>query len=183
MFKCQAAGEQRAFGGSWPNEGVAPAASLSSDTASVRSFVQGFYDWYFPIANKPPGGPAYFRVLQVRDSVLTPELAAALGGDSLAKERADPGDLEGLNGDPFLNSQDPYAPYEVTEIRQKGSNYAATVHPCHSADHAGDVAAEVTKQGPSWRFVNFFYETTDLRKVLCQYAKEAHDVAWQKASC
>jgi len=164
-------------------KGVAPAASLSSDTASVRSFVQGFYDWYLPIVNK--GGTGTSRVLQERDSLLTTELAVALRADFLAEEQADPGETVGLNFDPFLNSQDPCPRrWEVIGILQKGSNYAVTVHPvCASASHELDVVAEVTKQGPSWRFVNFFYGDTDLRKLLCQYATKAGNSAWQKASC
>jgi len=71
-------------------KGVAPAASPASDTAAVRSFVQGFYDWYAPNVEENGG---YFRVLRERDSVLTIELAAALRGDSLADEKADPGEL------------------------------------------------------------------------------------------
>jgi hypothetical protein len=172
-----------------PAKGVAQAASPSSDTASVRSFVQDFYDWYVPNVVEDGG---YFRVLRERDWVLTTELAASLRADSLAKERADWGNLEGINFDPFLASQDPCARYEAGEIRQKGSNYDVAIHPiCNSEYQKSDVEAEVTKQGSSWRFVNFFYEfypeRTDLRKVLCQFAKEARGsvrgLAWQKASC
>ena len=125
------------------------------------------------VVHKKSDGPAWFRVLTLRDSVLTTELILAIRADSLAKEQAPPGELFGLNFDPLIASQDPCARYEVSEIRQKGSNYGVTVHAvCKSKYKQSDLVAEVTKQGSSWRFANFFYEGTDLRKLLCQYAKE-----------
>jgi hypothetical protein len=156
-----------------PTQAAAPATSLSADTTLVRSFVQHFYDWYAPVVHKRSDAPAWFRVLTLRDSVLTTELISAIRADSLAKEQAPPGELFGLNFDPFIAGQDPCARYEVSEIQQKGSNYGVTVHPvCNSKYKKSDFVAEVTKQGSSWRFANFFFEGTDLRKLLCQYAKE-----------
>src|SRR5262245_26070391 len=130
-----------------PTQEVAPATSLTADTASVRSFVQHFYDWYAPVVHKRSDAPAWFRVLTLRDSVLTTELILAIRADSLAKEQAPPGELFGLNFDPFIAAQDQCARYEVTQIREKGSNYGVTVHPvCNSKYKKSDFVAEVTKQ-------------------------------------
>jgi hypothetical protein len=106
--------------------------------------------------------------------VLTPELVLGLRADSTAEEEAQPGSVVGINFDPFLASQDPCGRYEVGDVRAKQSNYEVNLHAvCSSQFKMPDVLLEVRRHGQSWQFVNFFYDSLDLRELLCQHAAEA----------
>lgn len=95
---------------------------------SAQVFVQGFYDWYIPIAQKNDSGPAFNVVLKNRAYLLSPELFRALEKDSEASAKST--DLVGLDFDPFLNSQDPGDPgdhYEVGKAVRKRDGYSVKV--------------------------------------------------------
>jgi len=135
------------------------------ETASVRKFVQAFYDWYAPLAVK---SPTLDLVLKRKPSILSPALAKALR-DDLAAEAKSNGDLVGLDFDPFLNSQDPVSSYKVVSVKKKGMSYLASVRsaPMPGSDGTLSVIAEVAKSRGRWHFTNFHYpEGGDLLKEL-----------------
>lgn len=123
---------------------------------SCHTFVQSFYDWYA----QRPGLP---RALRYRPLAFSPEIYRALKEDEEAQAKA-PGEIVGLDFDPFLNSQDPIEHYVVGRIRLKGDDS------CWAEVHAGlagakskesYVAAELANSDGRWHFVNFQYSSAN----------------------
>ena len=134
----------------------------------LRSFVQGFYNWYVPRALSDNAGPASELALKYKSSVFEPQLARALREDSAAQAKS-PGEIVGLDFDPFLNSQDPAERYEVGRIARKGERYRADIYGVFSGQKRKkpDVVAELLEKNGRWFFVNFHYpEDGDLLTVL-----------------
>lgn len=81
-----------------PGLAAAP-ATAPGDAAQAGAFVQSFYDWYVKAEIDSDAAlkkkPAYF----------SPELTKALKADAVAAAKS-PGDIVGLDFDPFLNAQD-----------------------------------------------------------------------------
>jgi hypothetical protein len=143
--------------------------SPQDSVASAKFFVQEFYTWYL-LPGIESRGPKWYRVLNDRESALSDELTFWLRADSAAQ--ATSGEVTALNFDPFLSSQDPCPRYEVGEVRARARNYEAAVFAvCAGAKPAvPTVTTEVARNGSTWKFVNIYYGTTDLRKLLCEDA-------------
>lgn len=143
---------------------------------SAQAFVQGFYDWYIPIAQKNNSRPAFNVVLKDRAYFLSPKLFLALEKDSEASAKST--DLVGLDFDPFLNSQDPGDPgdhYEVGEAVRKRDGYSVTVFPIASGTKGKSpiVLPEIQGRNGRWVFANFYYPGTgDLLSTLKRLAKD-----------
>jgi len=138
-----------------PTRGAAQGASVSDD--SVRAAVQRFYDWYAPMASRVEG-PAWMAALARKQFTFAPELVAALRADSVAQAKSDD-DEEGLDGDPFLNAQDPCRRYVAKAVHHRGASYLVDVLGSGGcARHTDpDVVVEVVPQGGKLVFVNFHY--------------------------
>jgi hypothetical protein len=146
----------------------AQAKDAQKTPASLRGFVQGFYDWYVPKALGDNAGPAWDLVLRSRSSDLSPQLVQALREDLTAQAKAK-GEIVGLDFDPFLNSQDPGERYEVGTITPKDGGYRVEIHGVWSGKkhEKTDVVAVVVQKNGRWLFVNFDYpEGRDLLAVL-----------------
>jgi hypothetical protein len=155
--------------------GVRNAETLvnTDSTEAVRKFVQGFYDWYVPIAiSDTVHFPAWYYVLTNAHRYLDPDLAAALRADSVAQQD-DPTKQtrDVLDFDPFLLSQDPCGPYEVIAVRRHGDTFRVPIRPCR-AKGAGPVV-EVRDVNGRWRISNVLGLDGDrsLRSYLCEWAK------------
>jgi hypothetical protein len=88
--------------------------ALSADSA--RRAVDEFYGWYVPMQKQTRG--ADMRAIRDKPALFSSELATALRADSVASA-ASPGEVVGLDGDPFLNAQDAcnqYSSAGVVEI-------------------------------------------------------------------
>ena len=146
--------------------------SQSGDGASVRKFVQGFYDWYVPRALK---GDAETLALKTKPALFSPEIRKGLEEDRRAAEK-NPDEIVGLDFDPFLNSQDLADTYTVKKVEQKGSRWFASVYGHYKGqkeDSAASVVAQVEKTKTGWRFTNFLYgKDDDLLKTLKQLKKD-----------
>src|SRR5579864_8103992 len=102
----------------------------SDDIRSCRAFVQEFYDWYLrqiedEMTNKDVS--VVDLALTQRKSTFGAELLNRLRKDSEAQSKV-PGEIVGLEFDPFLNSQDPDERYIVGNIRFQGKRYWAEVY-------------------------------------------------------
>jgi hypothetical protein len=132
-------------------------ASDAQDTQkSCANFVQSFYDWYIT-------HPDSSRALKERPSAFSPELSRRLKEDHEAQAKA-PGDIAGLDFDPFLNSQDPGDPYSVGRIKINDENTCwAEVHIGSANKMSRDaiVAAELANNAGRWQFVNFHYSSAN----------------------
>jgi len=139
-------------------------ATLSVAAAdSAAQFAQAFYDWY-------ASGGARFEVT-VRDSAMFfgPELLNGLQED-LAAQAKNPGDIVGLDWDPFVASQDPCAAYRVGQPRIEGSHVLVPVSCSDASAGVPAVVAEVARAAPSWVFVNFRHGS-DTGSVLTDLAE------------
>ncbi|MGA2502201.1 MAG: hypothetical protein ABSH20_31040 [Tepidisphaeraceae bacterium] len=125
---------------------------------SARDFAQKFYSWYVPIALNEHAGPAWDFVLKQRSSSFSPELLRALREDSAAQAKS-PGEIVGLDFDPFLDSQDPEDRYEVGKVTRKGDSYWVEVFGVRSGKRMEPAAvlAELVRKNGHWTFVNFHY--------------------------
>jgi hypothetical protein len=125
---------------------------------SCRDFVQGFYDWYVPMALKHGRVRPADRALKYKGSAFSPELAQALREDSEAQAKVK-GELVGLDFDPFLNSQDPSERYVVGNITPKHDRYWVEIYSLTSGKKSAkpDVAPELMFKDGRWIFVNFHY--------------------------
>ena len=74
----------------------------------------------------------------------------------VAQARAE-GEIDGLDWDPFLNSQDPCNQYEVRKVTKKGLNYLVEILGTGGCEEhtKPDIVAELTQQNGTWVFVNF----------------------------
>lgn len=127
-------------------------------TDFVKTFVQGFYDWYVPRALNSRSTPAWSTAVKEKGSCFSPELGRKLREDSEAQAK-DEGEIVGLDFDPFLNSQDPGRRYSVGKVALKGDRYLVEVHRVVSGKPEAKLTAtaEVTGRNGQWYFVNFIY--------------------------
>ena len=77
---------------------------------SARRVVQTFYDWYVPRAANPRGRDMIMAAATHGPVRLGPELSHWLRIDSTARARSKD-EVNGLDGDPYLNAQDPCKEY------------------------------------------------------------------------
>jgi hypothetical protein len=146
-----------------------------------KRFVQAFYDWYVPIANRRSRVAPVEIALKEQGSMFSPQLAEALSADRLAQKQT-PGELVSLDYDPILNSQDPDDKYSVGETRQKGQTYWVSVYgagtQAQGKPKSPDVIAEVEQRDGQWVFVNFHSPSggalLDNLKTLAKRRKRPH---------
>jgi hypothetical protein len=143
--------------------GSLPAQVKSSrDIRSCRAFVQEFYDWYMRLPENTMATndqrPADEIALKQRKSIFSVELSRRLQEDYDAANKA-PGELVGLDFDPFLNSQDPDQGYVVGGVRLQGGSYRADVYGLADGKKREKpaVVAELVFENGRWLFLNFHY--------------------------
>lgn len=139
---------------------VASLASAQAETRierdSVRRAVQAFYDWYTPRAAKPRGVDMVMRAATHGPLAFDPELVKWLRIDSTARARTKD-EVNGLDGDPYFNAQDPCDRYTVESVRSQGSRYLVDVvgHGGCAAHKNPDVIVVVGRTGGKWIVTEF----------------------------
>jgi hypothetical protein len=160
-------------------------ASAAQDSSSAAGqFVQSFYDWYTPIALGESRVPRWWRVQSKASLYLDPALATALRSDSIARLASpETQTRETLDFDPFLSSQDPCGPNEVSGVRRDGGVFRATVLKCRAP--GVEIVVEVRVVNGRWRISNVVYggKSRDLKYWLCKWAKEDLRPQRRPASC
>jgi hypothetical protein len=132
---------------------------------SPRAFVEGFYRWYVPAAQKVDGASHSDFAIQQKGRAFSPELRRLLKEDSEAQAKCS--DIIGLDMDPFLMSADEES-YEVGRIVNEGGSYKAEIYGVRSGKRLATsiLIAEFSRAG-HWFFVNFHYpDHTDLLTIL-----------------
>lgn len=92
---------------------TAATAERAQTASKAMRFVERFYAEYLPIAQGD--GSALDTVLAKHPDYFAPGLLAALQNDAKARAAAT-GEIDGLDFDPFLNSQDPCGRYIVGDV-------------------------------------------------------------------
>jgi hypothetical protein len=139
---------------------LSSSAAWADEAGQKRAvdFVQKFYTWYVPIALKPLREPSSNVAIAKRGSLFDPPLLKALKEDAEAA-RNSPGDIVGLDFDPFLNAQDPDHKYVVGGASEEGSLYLVEVYGVSKGKREAkpSVVAELKPAKDSFVFSNFRY--------------------------
>jgi hypothetical protein len=140
MFACEAAAQQR--------------PAIAAD--SVRKVVQRFYDWYVPRAAKPRGRDVVMLAATHGPVAFDAELVRWLRIDSTARARTKD-EVDGLDGDPYLNSQDPCDSYSAQNATRAGQSFMVGVlgkGGCE-AHTVPDIIVEIAHRGGRWTILEF----------------------------
>jgi hypothetical protein len=130
-------------------------------------FVQQFYNWYVAKVNalmkRNSRESALEVTLREKRSSFSPELVKGLKED-LAASKKSPGEIVGLDFDPFLNAQDIAERYLVGNITPKGDHYWVEVFGVWGGQKNSnpDVVPELAFENSQWIFTNFHYGKTDI---------------------
>ena len=130
-------------------------------------FVQQFYNWYVAkehaLMKSNSRESALEVTLREKRSSLSPELVKGLKED-LAASKKSPGEIVGLDFDPFLNAQDIAERYLVGKITPKGDRHWVEVFGVWNGQkHSNpDVVPELAFENGHWIFTNFHYGKTDI---------------------
>ena len=130
-------------------QAVSPSDSSAVDSAAVE-LVARFYSEYAPRAIRS-GLLALDSSLVETPGDFTPELLAALRRDAAARAAA-AGYIDGLDFEPFLNSQDPCEKYELGGAEQVGARIRVQVFAvCRGVrTSAPSVVVEVSRTDDGW---------------------------------
>lgn len=131
-------------------------APATSTRDSVARAVQRFYDWYLPRAARP--GKQDVMMLAATHGPLPFDGALVhwLRVDSTARARAK-GEIDGLDGDPYLNAQDPCDVYTVKAVRPRGGDLLVDVlgHGGCEAHQTPDVTVALARRAGRWTILEF----------------------------
>jgi hypothetical protein len=131
-----------------------------SEAQSCRQFVQDFYNSYFDGLNAEIASrnttPVEEQIIQQRPAVLAPELSQMLAADREAQKEA-PGDIVGLDFDPFLNAQDWEGKYWVNSVNLEDGVCRASVWGIDAGKKKPVVEPVLKSLNNSWVFTDFFY--------------------------
>src|SRR6185437_10534069 len=127
-----------------------------SEPDSARAVVQHFYDWYLPRAANPRGRDVIMEAATRGPLPFNPELVRWLRIDSTAQARAS-GEIDGLDGDPYLNAQDPCDAYTArSATRTDSSVLVGVLGHGGCAEHVRlDVLVEVARRGGHSTILDF----------------------------
>lgn len=163
-----------------PAHAASPTAG--SDADSAKKFVQEFYAWYLREEKKDHKEDLSTFAFKTKPQWFSDALIRGLKEDEAAQAR-DPGEVVGLDFDPFLNAQDVCEPYKTGQVAAEGARYRVEIF--GSCPEPGstqpDVIAAVEKRNGAWVFVDFYYPGNgDLFSVLAGLKKERDTPAHQK---
>jgi len=127
-----------------------------NDRAMVRKMVDGFYQWYVPLMLKENPVPASNIAIKKKAALFSPKLIKALNEDYEAA-RQSPGEIVGIDWDPFLDTQDPENRYELGEMSEKNNRFYIKVHGVRDGKKQKEptVSAVVVKENGKWVFEDF----------------------------
>lgn len=127
---------------------------------SCHHFVQGFYNWYLPHIRKSEY--SFERALEDKKDSFSPELLSMLKRDAEASAKS-PGEIVGLDFDPFLNAQDIADQYVVGDVLNNGKSYLVDVYAVwkDKKETQPSVVPELICTNGQWRFINFYYSHPD----------------------
>lgn len=142
-------------------------SSVASQSAQAEAFVKSFYNWYLQKGTNRNMDD----VLKLKKEALSPELFKLLKADRDAQAKS-PGEIVGLDFDPFLNAQDVAQKYEFGKAATKNGSEWIDIYGLWNGKKSKkpDLQAQV-QCAARCVFVNFHYgsdipENRDLIKLL-----------------
>jgi hypothetical protein len=135
---------------------IAGAQTLHAED-SPHKFVQDFYEWYVPMAARPHSEDSSNIALKKKSSAFSAELLKALKEDALAASKS-PGEIVGIDWDPFLNSQEKIDRCVLGNVTEKHGSFRVEVYDILAGkkDKKPNIIAEVKQENGHWVFVNFW---------------------------
>jgi len=143
---------------------LAEGAVFDKSAESCRGFVQGFYNWYLPVAHRDYKLPAWVIGLRSKGDDFDAKLVRELEADAAAQSKVTSA-IVGIDFDPFLASQDSGPRYVAGKAALRGDTCTVPVDlvgPGGSREKS--VLAEATFRDGRWLFVNFHYVGPTLSK-------------------
>ena len=140
---------------------------------SPHKFVEDFYNWYVPMSAHSHE-TASDVALKKKSAVFSAELLKALKEDALATAKS-PGEVVGLDWDPFLNSQEQIDRCVIGNVTEKNGAFRVDVYDVLEGkkDKKPNIIAEVKQENGHWIFVNFWDpDGNNLLSELRELAKE-----------
>jgi hypothetical protein len=127
-----------------------------TEADSARTLVQRFYTWYVPRAANPRGRDMIMNAATHGPVPFDRELVRWLRIDSTARARARD-EIDGLDGDPYLNAQDPCDAYVAQTTAAAGRAFMVNVLgrggcPAHETP---DVIVEIGRRRGRWTILEF----------------------------
>lgn len=122
----------------------------------VRKVAVDFYKWYVPLVHKNLKGPASDVAIHQKAALFSEKLLRALREDSEASKHS-PGQIVGLDWDPFLYSQDPYDRYEIGAVTKEGGIYQVSVFGFEGRkrETKPSTVAKIGQENGKWVFLDF----------------------------
>jgi hypothetical protein len=150
------------------------AQSPSDSTERARVAVQQFYEWYLPREAKPDGRDMVMVAATKGPLVFDKEMVRWLRIDSLARARAKD-DIDGLDGDPYLNAQDPCDRYRAESVQRQGARFLINVRGVGGcqAHSTPDVIVVLEASANRWT-VRDFLDPREHNKELIALLRELH---------
>jgi hypothetical protein len=127
-----------------------------TEADSARTLVQRFYNWYVPRAANPRGRDMIMEAATHGPLRFDPELVRWLRIDSTARARAKD-EIDGLDGDPYLNAQDPCYAYSAQSVAAAGRAFRVSVlgrGGC-AVHKRADVVVEIGHRAGRWTILEF----------------------------
>ncbi len=128
-----------------------PPGEPDSTVRAAEAFTQAFYDWYRRNDDRLE------TALAQRPELFATTLFTALRSDIEAQAKS-PGEIVGIDWDPFTNSQDPCDPYQVASASRRGDTILVAMKGmCTNATPrpGPDVIARLQRKDSGWVFVDF----------------------------
>ena len=128
-------------------------AQAPPDVHSAESFARRFYAWYLPLFKRSPN--AEDAALSQHATWFSPALRAALQRDE--RESGRTGDIDGLDGDPFLSAQDWCQGIAIGDATARDSLVTVPVYDVCDGRRAPEphVIADLKPSAEGWVFVDF----------------------------
>ncbi len=142
---------------------VTAESAQAQSALSGKGFVQSFYTWYIPEMTKNVPVPSNERILKVRASSFSPELLAMLKEDLVESAKV-PGEIVGLDFDPYTNGQETPTRYLAGKVIPKGKSYWVEVFDLSDGKKSKvpAVIPEIKFVKGQWIFTNFHYAKTHI---------------------
>jgi hypothetical protein len=130
--------------------------------AACKAYVQKFYDYYLKEAGRESKESADMRAIKSKTFAFSEELKSQLKADEAAAAKS-PGEIVGLDFDPFLNAQDLMQHYVAENVSHKGDNFLVSVYAVSDGKKEAKpaVTPELALKNNQLTFVNFHYGKSD----------------------
>jgi len=127
-------------------------------TQTCHKFAQDFYNWYVPSQTKRGEAVTLKEIMTKKRDLFSGPLLEMLKEDNDAQSKA-PGEIVGIDWNPFLNSQDPAEKYTVQNTDVLHDNCSAEIwsgRTISTKKPKPDIVAKLKWIDDGWKFVNFY---------------------------